>query len=256
MQEMVVQHPGLTYFQEEIKATNIKANKRTDIDRGGKNLSQFLPGKEVVDQLVHIYIENFESTYRVLHLPSFLDEFHEYLKASNRARPSFVALLLVMIATVSCAKPGDRLLLRGDSSLDRENAAQWIQATESWVELQSQKHVTLIMFQIRCIVFIAQQVNSVKRKRTWTTSGNLARIAIAAGLHRDTETVNVRHGDLTNRRVTIFEQEMRRRIWITIAELELQTAIDRGMPVIIRDLIFDCGPPANTNNEDFAPAII
>lgn len=227
MKEMVLQHPGLTYFQRELKATKIEANRHVDIDKDSRIPSQLLPREDVVDRLVHIYIENFEATYRVLHLPSFFDEFHQYLKASDRASSSFVSLLLVMIATVSCAKPGGHSLFRGESSLDRENVAHWIQAAESWVELQSQKHVTLIMFQIRCIIFIAQQVNSIKRKRRWTASGNLARIAIAAGLHRDTETIDLHYDTLTNQRVTVFEREMRRRIWTTIAELELQTAIDR-----------------------------
>ena len=254
MNEMVVQHPGLTQVQKELKGTKAKASEYLVIDKNGENLVQIFPGKQIVDELVHIYIENFEATYRVLHLPSFFDEYNECLDAPERARPPFIALLLVMMATTSCARPGEQSMLRGDSSLARENADHWIQATESWLARQSQKHVNAIIYQIHVVSYIAQQVNAIKRKRAFTAAGNLARIAISAGLHRDAELVNLRHGSLVKRRVTLFDQEMRRRIWTTTAEFELQTAMDRGMPATMRDLIVDCGPPLNIEDEKLRPS--
>ena len=74
--------------------------------------------------------------------------------------------------------------------------------------------------------------------------------AVAAGLHRDAEIVNLRYGSLSNRKVSIFDQEMRRRLWSTIAELELQSALDRGMPASLPDLIIDCGSPSNCEDEE------
>ena len=255
MKEMVVQHPGLAHVQNELKGQKIKASERANVDKDGKSLAQLLPRKDVVDQLVHIYVENFESTYRVLHLPSFFDEYYQCLDAPDRARPAFVALLLVMMATTACMKPGDQSMLRGDSSLERETANTWLDACDAWLKLQSQKHVSPIIFQIHVVSFLAQQINSIKRKRTWTAAGNLSRIAISAGLHRDAETVNLRHGNLVNRRVTLFDQELRRRIWTTIAELELETALDRGMPAMMRDLIIDCRPPLNIDDEGITKAM-
>ena len=255
MEEMVVQHPGLGHVEKELKGTKVKASEQNNIDKDGKNLATLLPQKEVVDQLIHVYVETFESTYRVLHLPSFYKEYYQCLDAPESATPAFVALLLVMMATTYCSKPGEQSMLRGDSSLDRENADRWIRATETWLELQSRKHVSSIIFQIHVIIFIAQEVNAIKRKRTFTTSGNLGRIAISAGLHRDGEIVNLLHGSLIKRRVTLFDQELRRRIWSTIAELELQVAIDRGMPSMMRDLIVDCGPPLNVDDDEFTPSM-
>ena len=255
MNDMVAQHPGLTQVQKELKGTKTNASDYFVIDKEGENLVPLLPGKQVVDQLVHAYIENFEATHRVLHLPSFFDEYNKCMVAPEQARPPFIALLLVMMATTSCVKPGEPSTLRGDSSLARENADHWIHATESWLALQSQKHVNAIIFQIRVVSFIAQQVNAIKRKRAFTAAGSLTRIAISTGLHRDAETVNLRHGSLVKRRVTFFDQEMRRRIWTTTSELELQTAIDRGMPATMRDLIIDCGPPLNVDDEMLGPSM-
>ena len=255
MNQMVIQHAGLTQVQKELKGTKSKAIESFIPDKEGKNLYQLLPGKQIIDQLIYTYLESFETTFRVLHLPSFFHEYNQCLDAPEQVRPQFIALLLVMMAATNCAKQEGQSLLRGDSSLERENADYWIRATESWLALQSQKHISAIIYQIRVISFIAQQVNAIKRKRTFTAVGDLARMAISAGLHRDAETVNLRHGNLTKRRVSFFDQEMRRRIWTTIAELELQTAIDRGMPAMMRDLVIDCGAPLNIEDEKLRPSM-
>lgn len=255
MKEMVVQHPGLAHVQKELKSMKIKGNEQTSTSSDGKALIRLLPHKEVADQLVQIYIDNFESTYRVLYLPSFWQEYTNLWDAPVDARPAFIALLLLVLATTCCVRPRDRSMFRGDSSLERETAIKWIEACDAWLEKQSQKHASITIFQIHCLSFIAQQINSVKRKRTWTSAGTLMRIAMSAGLHRDAEIVNLRHGNLSNRQVSIFDQEMRRRLWTTVSELELQTSLDRGMPAMLRELIADCGPPLNIDDEEIYPSI-
>ena len=255
MKEMLLQHPGLVQAQKELKGIKVKGERPQDIDKSGSNLIHLLPTREVSDQLVGLYVDYFENTYRVLHLPSFFEEYRQLWEGQGQPRPAFVALLLVMLATTSCLKPQnpsarDDISLRGDSSLDREQAIKWINAASTWLDLQSHKHVNLTTFQIHCILFIAQNANSMKRKRTWTEAGTLSRLALTAGLHRDAEIVNLRHGSLVNRRVSLFDQEMRRRIWTSIAELELQTCIERGMPATLREVIIDCGPPLNVEDDE------
>ena len=254
MKDIVAQHPSLVHFQKEIKGEKVKAEADFTAP-SDEYLYQLIPSKEVTDSLIELYIESFESTYRVLHLPSWSEEYHRFWESPAGARPEFVALLLVMIATTSCLKPRNPFVLRGDSSLDRETAIRWIHAAKTWVHKQSNKHVKLVNFQIHCIIFIAENINDIKRKRTWTASGTLSRLAMATGLHRDAEMVNLLHGNLEHRRVSLFDQEMRRRIWATIVELELQTSLERGMPATLRDAIVDCGPPLNVDDHDITPSM-
>lgn len=255
MKDMVIQHPGLAQFQREIKGEKVKAEVEFFQQKSGEDLLHLVPSKEVTDSLVEIYIECFESTYRVLHLPSWLEEYLRFWEYPHEARPAFTALLLVMIAATSCLKPRNPSILRGDSTLDRETAIKWICAVKAWLSSQSNKHVTMVYFQVNCVVFIAEHINGIKRKRTWTSIGTLSRLAMAAGMHRDAEIVNIRHGSLENRRVSLFDQEMRRRIWNTIVELELQTALERGMPAMLRDVIMDCGPPLNIHDDEVNQAM-
>lgn len=160
----------------------------------------------------------------------FWDEYAKFWSAPREARPAFVALLLLILATTNCIREKGPTIFRGDSSVERETAIMWIRNCDTWLRSQSQKHTTLIIFQLHCLSFMAKQMNSVKRKRIWTSAGTLTRQAMSAGLHRDAHIVNLRHGAPSFKRVSVFEQEMRRRIWTTISELELQADLDRECP--------------------------
>jgi len=252
MKDMIVQHPGLAHVQRELKSTKIKGPGQGDgIPANDNSMVKLLPQRKVADCLVRIYVDNLESTHRILHLPTFWWEYDAFWNAPHEGRPAFVALLLLVLATTNCIREKDPALFRGDSSVKRETAIMWIRHCDSWLNSQSQKHVTITVFQVHCLSFIAKQMNSVKRKRTWISAGNLLRLAMSAGLHRDAQIVNLRHATPSRKKVSVYDQEMRRRIWVTISELELQATMERGMPAMTRDLFEDCGPPLNLEDEEF-----
>ena len=251
-----MQHQQLESASREFRNTKTKVPGQGDnLSIEDKALISLLPQKDIADQLVQIFVDNLESTYRVLHLPSFWQEYSEFWNTPQKGRPAFAAILLLILASTYCIKEGDSSTFRGDSSGGRETAIQWIRACDSWLQSQSQKHTTMAVFQIHCLSFIAKQVNSIKRKRTWTSAGNLMRLAISSGLHRDVHIINLHHSAPSSKKVSVFDQEMRRRIWATLSELELQAALDRGMPAMFRDLMEDCGPPSNVDDEEFDPSM-
>ena len=216
-------------------------------------LETLLPQRRVADQLVRIYIDNVETTHRILHLPSFWAEYNTFWTVPRGRRPAFVTLLLLILSTTSCVKEENPASFRGDSSVNRETSIMWIRNCDSWLQSQSEKHTTLTMFQSYCLSFLAKQMNSVKRKRTWTSAGTLLRLAMSTGLHRDAQIINLRHATSSIKKVSVFEQELRRRMWATISELELQAALERGMPAMTRDISEDCGSPSNLDDEEFSP---
>ena len=252
MKDMIVQNQGLALVQRELQTTKIKGPSQEDVLPINDNaLINLLPQKKTADQLVQIYVDNFETTYRILHLPSFWEEYSKFWSAPQEGRPAFAALILLISAATHCVNERGSSMFRGNSSVGRETATMWIRTCDSWLRSQSQKHTNMAVFQIHCLSFIAKQMNSVKRKRNWTSAGNLMRLAISSGLHRDADMVNLRCGKPSFKRISAFDQEMRRRIWNTVSELELQAALDRGMPTMLRDLIEDCGPPLNIDDEEF-----
>ena len=167
MKEMIAQHPGLAQASRELKGTKVKSSKRKDGLIDDQLLLRLLPPREVADQLVQIYLDTFENTYRVLHLPSFWQEYSELWTDPDHVNPAFVVVVLLILAAINCIHGQDPTLFRGDSSLGRETACEWIEACEGWLALQSQKHIKFTNLQAQCILFIAKKINSVKRKRTW-----------------------------------------------------------------------------------------
>jgi Fungal specific transcription factor domain/Fungal Zn(2)-Cys(6) binuclear cluster domain len=205
-------------------------------------LLDLIPDRETADRLVQSYINNIEVTYRVLHVPSFLQSYESFWQNPREAPSDFLVILLLVMATMYCVYPSEPTGFVGRSSERREQTIRWIAACDSWMDTQSQKHVTIASNQVQILLFLAKRVNCIKLKRAWTTTGQLLRRAMAAGLHREPTFLSSK--------ISVFHQEMRRRLWATVLELELLTAIDRGMPGSITALDWDCQPPSNIHDED------
>ena len=66
---------------------------------------------------------------------------------------------------------------------------------------------------------------------------------MSAGLHREPS--------LLRGKISPFEQEMRRRLWATMVELELQMSLERGMPSSLNGISMDTRAPANVDDSGF-----
>ena len=249
--EMIAQCPRASQVRDELKASKRKRPKdRVSIVKE-ELLRILLPPKEIVDEHVGVYLDSFEISYRVLHLPTFWEEYSGYWHGLGNVEGDFIATVILMLAATYSM--GD-LKSKGGCKMARDTACYWIEECEAWLENQSQKHSTLAYMQAICILFVAKQMQTYKTKRTWTAAGSLMSFALTKGLHRDAALLNEQKGvDLKNK-VSIFQQEMRRRLWSTIAELEMQASLERGMPATLPGLIHDCGPPTNCHDEDFDPS--
>ena len=192
--------------------------------------------------LVDSYLESFETTYRVLHVPMFRRQYEKFWRAPHETASSFLVALLLVMAVVQCVNPQEEPAFLGRSSRPREKASRWIAVCDSWLRAQSCTDVTLVNYQVGILLFLAKPMNAIKIKRAWTSAGDLVRQACAPGLHRDPAS--------TACKISIFDQEMRRRLWATIMEFELLTAIDKGMPAAVSVGDWDCQPPANVQDEE------
>lgn len=209
----------------------------------GINLFDLVPNRSIADRLVNLYFDTFELTYRILHRPTFWRDYEFFWRSPEQAPPGFVPVLLLVMATVRCMSPKEPLSFNHEGSTVRSEAIQWIRACDLWLTQQSQKHRFLAMYQVMCLRFLAASASSLKVKEAYTGAENLLNYFKAAGMHRDPH--------LLDDRCSPYEAEMRRRLWATVMELELQASIDRGMPSSLAGLTFDCPPPLNINDENF-----
>ncbi|GFF47084.1 6-hydroxynicotinate 3-monooxygenase [Aspergillus udagawae] len=205
------------------------------------SIHQLLPGPLVLDELVQLYFDTFEACYRILHTKLFRVEYESYLRNPETATTPFkVKLLLVM----AIAAP-----LHGDVQAYTELAAKartWIHTAQGWLSAPFEKdRLTLDGIQIHCLLLLARQVNRVGADLAWISAGSLIRMAMQMGLHQDPSSLG---------RMSVLQRELRRRLWYTILELNVQAALDSGMEPMMTAAEYNTQPPSNLDDDDLVEA--
>lgn len=246
MKETIKHHASLPGVQKELKAldTKWKYEKPHNLPVKTADLLLLLPDQAEMDAAIRLYFDTLETMYRILHRPTFMEEYEQLQQDRTAAKPGFIVLVLLIMATVSCTTATDRTYV-GSSSIGRERGSLWIETAEAWLGKQSKKNIYLVIWQIRCLLVLAKQMCRYKKKRMWSVAGDLVREGMAAGFHRDPSRLGGK--------ISFFDQEIRRRLWATMAELELQASVERGMPSALAAIRMDCAPPVDIDDEDLRP---
>ena len=206
-------------------------------------LKRLLPPEPVCRPYMLKYFKHFEGMYRIIHSPSFWRRYEAFWTGSMDKGSSFDALLLATISCARCLYVDNPISFDGDSSSARTEAVQWVHAVEAWHHRQSQKHTTVDVFQIKCLLLLSKKLNAIKIKRHYTLLQTLLASAISIGLHRSPSSLGVR--------ASFYDKEVRRRLWATIAELDLTECVERGVPSLIAHLHSDIEPPGNFREDEF-----
>lgn len=123
----------------------------------------------------------------------------------------------------------------------RESATHWVHEAHSWLGRPEFKiRVRIKFIQTYMLLIIAREVVGVGSSLTWTSLGELMRLAIYAGLHRDPSRLPRR---------TAFVSELRRRLWNTLLEMDLHACLCLGGAPLMGVDGFDTQPPGNFDDE-------
>jgi len=199
-------------------------------------IGQHLPQRQIADGLVDCYLRTFETVYRVVHIPTFRAEYERYWENPSTGKPAFIALLQLCMAIGAC--------FVDDTFSLRSSAVQWIYEAQAWLMSPPEKtKMTSTGLQVMCLLRFARQVAGLGADFTWISAGSLIRSAMYMGLHRDPK-----HLSISNR--TLYNCELRRRLWTTILEIALQSSVDAGGPPLLSLSDFDTEPPGNFNDAD------
>lgn len=198
-------------------------------------MSEYVPPKNTSDQLVQLYLRTFESTYRVLHVPSFQREYNQYWENPQLASTAFVTKILLVMAIGTCfyQEQINSISLRSSSS-------QWIYNAQSWLSAPFEKpRINLTTLQIHILLLLARQTNAVDGDLVWISAGSLLRTAMQMGLHRDPCHLS---------KMSIFQSELRRRLWASIMEILIQSSMDSGGAPLVSCQDYDTQPPSNIDD--------
>jgi hypothetical protein len=217
---------------------------RTDNVSIGSIISD-IPENKIVDMIVDTYFDIFERTYRVIHVPSFLDEIQKFRKEPYAVDPAWLALFMSVLGLGCQACPAEK-----DPHQDEWQTLSskfLFGAQECLLRTAFMSFPNMANIQTLCLMVIAKQFNCLscyEADACWPLSGLLSRLAMGLGYHLD--------GDRSDD-TSPFEQEMSRRLWTTIVYLELQQSLQTGMPLLLRGDDFTASGPLNINDDDISP---
>lgn len=124
----------------------------------------------------------------------------------------------------------------------RSLASASVYMAQNWLSGPMDKdRLTLAGLQVQCLLILARQCLSIGDELTWISVGTVLRTAMQMGLHRDP-----RHFP----NMGVLQAEIRRRLWATVLELNLQSSLEAGMPSMLAFSDFDTCPPADVNDKD------
>lgn len=223
----VYKDSNLDRLADDIKALEdrARANKVSSRVLSVQYLRSLLPDRITTDLLVKKYLETFETTYRIVHIPTFWAEYQTFWDSPSGANSEMEAIVLAILACVLCTSTHDNTRYDQNGSTFRSKAIIWIKACEAWLRRQSNKHRTLASLQVRCLRLLALMTTCLKTKEFYQeTQAHLA-LMRSSGMHRDPSILGCR--------CSVFDSEMRRRLWATSIEMELQTSIDKGRHTLL-----------------------
>jgi hypothetical protein len=217
----------------------IKAKRSSDLIYGssGPHFTNKIPPKAVCDRLIHLYLHTFETVFRILHVPSFQQEYQAYWHNPLSSSDVSLRKLILVLAIGTCFYGGSEEQMHSLRTL----ASKWIHDVQQWlVHMFEISEVDIDVLQVSCLLLVARQTDIVSSELIWISANFPLRIAILLGFHKEPRD------DLID--VSSFELEMRRRLWATILELSVQLSLDYGMPAPISTDDFDCQSPSNFND--------
>jgi hypothetical protein len=194
-----------------------------------------LPPRDICDALVGYYLRTIETLYRVLHVPTFQKDYESLWTEGSEPKIAFIMQVKLVLAIGA--------IFHDENCSLRPDATRWIYEAQTWMSSPNAKSkLGLQSLQTSILLLLAREFADVGSELVWISAGALLREAVYIGLHKDP-------GQLP--RMNLLESEMRRRVWNTLLELNLQFSLISGGPCLISMEDFNTEMPGNYNDDQF-----
>ncbi|KAL1896593.1 hypothetical protein Sste5346_004627 [Sporothrix stenoceras] len=217
-----------------------------------KRMADILPRRDVCDRLISAYVNVSEGLYRVIHVPTFRQEFEAYCAhgvtggspGGQGVAEDFLPRLLCIMCIGGRFETDSKGL-----AYDRSDGVHIPTAcalVRSWLDgLRGKPSVDMMTLQTEVLLLHASRMISPRSQRIWTELGMISRLAMAMGLHRDPSEFTPD--------ITPFQAECRRKLWFTILDMDLHVSLASSLPSALRPGEFTCRPPRNLDDADLFP---
>jgi hypothetical protein len=208
-----------------------------------KRMSDILPKRrESCDRLLEAYIGASEGLYRVVHLPTFRQEYERYWRGEGH-NDAFLPRLLCMMSIGSRFETESRGL--GHDRHDSVHAPTALALVRTWLDgLRGKYLVDYQSLQTEILLLHAQRTITLRNQESWARMGLIVRMAMTMGFHRDPSE---------SPQLPVFCGENRRKIWYTIMDMDLHIALQCSLPCAVREGEYTCRPPRNLDDGELFP---
>ncbi|KAE8415103.1 fungal-specific transcription factor domain-containing protein [Aspergillus pseudocaelatus] len=222
-----------------------EADGETSLIMGGtgkKSLSEFHPSPLHIFKLWQTFLENVNPLIKILHGPTVQQQLLEASGSLDTVSKEFEALMfsIYCIALVSLKEEDVQNTYKESKAvlLSRSRRGARLAFTKAGI-LRTSKTVVLQAY----VLYLLSLRASSDSQSIWSLCGVAVRMAQRIGLHRDGSELGL----------SIFETEMRRRLWRQLSILDATTAQSSGITSQLPYFSVDVLPPSNINDSELDP---
>ncbi|OJJ45773.1 hypothetical protein ASPZODRAFT_133641 [Penicilliopsis zonata CBS 506.65] len=202
-----------------------------------------LPARSTVDRLVSFYLNSKEAPLVIIHIPTFTKEYAQFWKDPSDASIGWLALLY----SILCASAGLNLF-----SMSGRADGELAQAFEEY-RIRASQCLTLSVYTIPGrykleVLIMCAAMETLRSSDAHVgpsvTLSLTTRLAMHSGYHRDPKHYS---------HISVFEGEMRRRVWMYLTLLDHYISFQAGLPPTTAHAQSDVEEPRNLLDEDLDP---
>ncbi|KAI5292562.1 hypothetical protein KEM52_006257 [Ascosphaera acerosa] len=208
---------------------------------------QLLPDRHICDHLVRNYMSSVETIFRMYHVPTMESEIDAFWDDPDLMHPQWLAQYLALLALGlrvgddAATQAVQRTHAQLQSMLYR--GAQWALLAAEFTDRASVEVVRTL-----CMLVLAKQLEPLTPRRHSESTVALVAVALRAAM-----TINLHEQTPGNTFASHLDAEIGRRLWATVAAIELKQAAITGLPPLIDPgADFSLAPPLNINDADLA----
>ncbi|KAI1365328.1 hypothetical protein F5Y08DRAFT_304190 [Xylaria arbuscula] len=213
--------------------------------RNREDLIKLLPSKDVMDRLMNRYFNANSPCQHIIHIPTFTKQYNEFLRDRQAADFHWIAMLFMVLALgIYFSSFGSPHELEFDTSIPAMDRFRQYRGAAGCALIQGKySHPGPFTLQAMCLYlegdFLA---NRVSQLNCYLLCATIIRLMLKAGLHRDPDKLPC---------ITLYEGEMRRRMWNYVVQIDLMVSFHLGLPCMIHGIESDTALPRNLLDSDF-----
>ena len=197
------------------------------------------PSREVSDRLLDLYIRCFEPIYRIAHVPSLISGYRGFWEAPD-ATDSLVVHKIQLCLALGCYVYDDAFSLRSF-------VIQWMHEAKVAMVMLERSPMRLECLQLLCLLHLVRRYYQGKQgPPLWISAGIIYQAAITMGLHIAPSKLP---------QVSSYHAEMRRRLWTTILEFQVESSIEGGTTPLMSSEDTARDLPLNLDDDQIDPDV-